>query len=144
MLKAADDTSRDVTAGTVTTLSAVLTSRAVEPVTAALTVEVGYTSTYAGEGAEWPVHWTPPAKKTSIELFARKETYSVQLAPNTGVPLSYSITAPVGVRYGDQRRDPSRGDLLGGRVSGPLDPRLRGASGRPRDQDLAGLRARGR
>ena len=47
MLKAADDTSRDVTAGTVTTLSAVLTSRAVEPVTAALTVEVGYTSTYA-------------------------------------------------------------------------------------------------
>ncbi|MGD0588148.1 MAG: transcription elongation factor Spt5 [Thermoplasmata archaeon] len=102
MLKAADDTSRDVTAGTVTTLSAVLTSRAVEPVTAALTVEVGYTSTYAGEGAEWPVHWTPPGKRTSIELFARKENYSVQLAPNTGVPLSYSITAPVGVRYGDR------------------------------------------
>ena len=102
MLKAADDTSRDVTAGTVTTLSAVLTSRAVEPVTAVLTVEVGYTSTYAGEGAEWPVHWTPPGKKTSIELFARKETYSVPLAPNTGVPLSYSITAPVGVRYGDR------------------------------------------
>ena len=102
LLKAADDTSRDVTAGTVTTLSAVLTSRAVEPVTASLVVEVGYTSTYAGEGAEWPVHWTPPGKKSPVELFARKETYSFALAPNVGVPLSYSITAPVGVRYGDR------------------------------------------
>jgi transcriptional antiterminator NusG len=37
-----------------------------------------------------------------VELFPRKETYSVELAPNTGVPLSYVITAPVGVRYGDQ------------------------------------------
>ncbi|MGD1099988.1 MAG: transcription elongation factor Spt5 [Thermoplasmata archaeon] len=101
-LKAADDTSRDVTAGTVTTLSAVLTSRAAEPLTATLTVEVGFTSTYAGEGAEWPVTWTPPGKKTSIELFPRKETYPIALAPNTGVPLSYHITAPVGVRYGDQ------------------------------------------
>jgi len=101
-LKAADDVSRDVTAGTVTTLSAVLTSRAVEPLTAKLTVEVGYTSTYAGEGAEWPVTWTPPGKKASVELFPRKENYSVELSPNTGVPLSYTITAPVGVRYGDQ------------------------------------------
>jgi transcriptional antiterminator NusG len=102
MLKAADDTSRDVTAGTVTTLSAVLTSRAVEPLTATLTVEVAFTSTYAGEGAEWPVTWTPPGKRTSVELFPRKETYPIALAPNTGVPLSYVITAPVGVRYGDQ------------------------------------------
>jgi transcriptional antiterminator NusG len=101
-LKAADDVSRDVTAGTVTTLSAVLTSRAVGPLTASVTVEVGYTSTYAGEGAEWPVTWTPPGKKASVELFARKETYPVELSPNTGVPLSYTITAPVGVRYGDQ------------------------------------------
>jgi transcriptional antiterminator NusG len=102
MLKAADDTSRDVTAGTVTTLSAVLTSRAPEPLTATLTVEVAFTSTYAGEGAEWPVTWTPPGKKTSVELFVRKETYPIGLAPNTGVPLSFVITAPVGVRYGDQ------------------------------------------
>ena len=101
-LKAADDTSRDVTAGTVTTLSAVLTSRAAEPLTANLTVEVGYTSTYAGEGAEWPVTWTPPGKRATVELFARKEDYPVELPPNTGVPLSYNITAPVGVRYGDQ------------------------------------------
>jgi transcriptional antiterminator NusG len=101
-LKAADDVSRDVTAGTVTTLSAVLTSRATEPLTATVTVEVGFTSTYAGEGAEWPVAWTPPGKRTSVELFPRKETYPVELAPNTGVPLSYVITAPVGVRYGDQ------------------------------------------
>jgi len=101
-LKAADDTSREVTAGTVTTLSAVLTSKAVEPLTANLTVEVGYTSTYAGEGAEWPVTWTPPGKRATIELFPRKEKYTVALEPNTGVPLSYTITAPVGVRYGDQ------------------------------------------
>ena len=101
-LKAADDTSRDVTAGTVTTLSAVLTSRAVEPIAAAVSVEVGYTSTYPGEGAEWPVIWTPPGKKSAVELFARKETYAVPLAPSTGVPLSYTITAPVGVRYGDR------------------------------------------
>jgi transcriptional antiterminator NusG len=102
MLKAADDVSRDVTAGTVTTLSAVLTSRAAEPLTASLTIEVGYTSTYAGEGAEWPVVWIPPGKKSTVELFPRKETYAVGLAPNTGVPLSFTITAPVGVRYGDQ------------------------------------------
>jgi len=101
-LRAADDVSRDVTAGTVTTLSAVLTSRAAGPLTATVTVEIGFTSTYAGEGAEWPVRWTPPGKRTSVELFPRKETYPVELAPNTGVPLSYVITAPVGVRYGDQ------------------------------------------
>jgi transcription termination/antitermination protein NusG len=102
MLKAADDTSRDVTAGTVTTLSAVLTSRASEPATATLTVEVGYTSTYPGEGAEWPVTWVPPGKRTSVELFPRKETHTIGLAPNTGVALSFQITAPVGVRYGDR------------------------------------------
>ncbi len=101
-LKAADDTSREVTAGTVTTLSAVLLSRAAEPATATLTIEVGYTSTYPGEGAEWPVTWTPPGKRASVELFPRKETQSLSLAPNTGVPLSFQITAPVGVRYGDR------------------------------------------
>jgi transcription termination/antitermination protein NusG len=101
-LKAADDTSRDVTAGTVTTLSAVLTSRASDPAVASVTVEVGYTSTYPGEGAEWPVSWVPPGKRGRVELFPRKETHSVPLAPNAGVPLSFEITAPVGVRYGDR------------------------------------------
>jgi transcription termination/antitermination protein NusG len=101
-LKAADDTSRDVTAGTVTTLSAVLTSRAAEPMSATLAIEVAYTSTYPGEGAEWPVTWIPPGKRNSVELFARKETTAVALAPNTGVSLSFPITAPVGVRYGDR------------------------------------------
>ncbi len=101
-LKAADDTSRDVTAGTVTTLSAVLTSRAPDPLGARLSVEVGYTSTYPGEGAEWPVKWTPPGQRRAAELFPRKESYTVALAPNAGVPLSFEITAPVGVRYGDR------------------------------------------
>ncbi len=101
-LKAADDTSREVTAGTVTTLSAVLTSKAAEAVPVELTLEVGYTSTYPGEGAEWPVRWLPPGKKTMVELFPRKEKASVHLPPNTGVPLTFEITAPVGVRYGDR------------------------------------------
>ncbi len=101
-LKAADDTSREVTAGTVTTLSAVLTSRAAEPSPVELTLEVGFTSTYPGEGAEWPVRWLPPGKRTMAELFPRKEKFTVTLPPNTGVPLSFEITAPVGVRYGDR------------------------------------------
>ena len=101
-LKAADDTTREVTAGNVTTLSAVLTSRAGEPAVANLSVEVGYTSTYPGEGAEWPVTWVPPGKKGSVELFPRKETHAISLAPNAGVALSFEITAPVGVRYGDR------------------------------------------
>ncbi len=101
-LKAADDMTRDVTAGTVTTLSAVLSSRAAEAVQARLAVEVGYTSTYATEGAEWPVRWTPPGKRTTAELFPRKEEHVVSLPPNGGVPLSFEITAPVGVRYGDR------------------------------------------
>ncbi len=101
-LKAADDTTRDVTAGTVTTLSAVLASRAPESLEVTLSVEVGYTSTYPGEGAEWPVRWTPPGKRTRAELFPRKERHNVTLPPNGGVPLSFEIEAPVGVRYGDR------------------------------------------
>ncbi len=101
-LKAADDTLRPVTAGTVTTLSAVLTSRSAAAGDAALTIEIGYTSTYPGEGAEWPVRWTPPGKRTAVELFPRKESVKVAVQPNVGVPLSFEITAPVGVRYGDK------------------------------------------
>jgi transcription termination/antitermination protein NusG len=101
-LKAAEDEPRAVTAGTVTTLSAVLTSTAPEPISLTLGIEVAYTSTYPGEGAEWPVHWTPPGKRTSAELFARKVSQPVTIAPGAGVPLSFEITAPVGVRYGDR------------------------------------------
>ncbi len=101
-LRAADDTTREVTANTITTLSAVLTSRAAEPLTASLTIEVVFTSTYPGEGAEWPVSWLPPGKRTRANLFARKETAFVPLAPNAGVPISFEIEAPVGVRYGDR------------------------------------------
>jgi transcription termination/antitermination protein NusG len=101
-LKAADDTVRPVTAGTVTTVSAVLTSKAAAATSATLTIEVGFTSTYPGEGAEWPVRWTPPGKRTAVELFPRKENHAIALPPNTGVPLSFEVTAPVGVRYGDK------------------------------------------
>ena len=101
-LKAAEDEARAVTAGTVTTLSAVLSSRASEPVTVSLGIEVAYTSTYPGEGAEWPVHWVPPGKRASTELFARKIDHSLSIPPGTGLPLSFEITAPVGVRYGDR------------------------------------------
>jgi transcriptional antiterminator NusG len=101
-LVAADDSTRPVTAGTITTISAVLTSRVTEPIDAVLSIEVGYTSTYPGEGAEWPVSWTPPGKRSTVELFPRKEKVTVHLLPSQGVALSFSITAPVGVRYGDR------------------------------------------
>lgn len=101
-LKAADDTTRDVTAGMVTTLSAVLSSRAAEPLDVTLTVEVGYTSTYPGEGAEWPVRWTPPGKRARADLFPRKERHALLLPPNGAIPFSFEIEAPVGVRYGDR------------------------------------------
>ena len=101
-LRAADDTVREVTAGTITTLSAVLSSRAPEAATVQLSIEIGFTSTYPGEGAEWPVTWLPPGKKGSVELFPRKETHAIGLGPNAGLPLSFEITAPVGVRYGDR------------------------------------------
>jgi transcription termination/antitermination protein NusG len=101
-LQAADDTVRNVTAGLVTTLSAVLTSRAPGPTVAKLTIEIGYTSTYPDEGAEWPVRWSPPGKRHLAELFPRKETTNVTLQPNQGIPLSFEVTAPVGVRYGDK------------------------------------------
>jgi transcription termination/antitermination protein NusG len=101
-LKAVEEGPREVTAGTVTTLSAVLTSKATDSITIPVGIEVAYTSTYPGEGAEWPVRWTPPGKRTPTELFARKITHPVTILPGAGVPLSFEITAPVGVRYGDR------------------------------------------
>ncbi len=101
-LKAVEEGPREVTAGTVTTLSAVLSSKAAEPITVPVGIEVAYTSTYPGEGAEWPVRWTPPGKRASAELFARKIAHPISIAPGAGVPLSFEITAPVGVRYGDR------------------------------------------
>jgi transcription elongation factor Spt5 len=101
-LKAADDTDRFVTAGTVTTLSVVLTSGHHEPGAAALTVEVGYASTYPGEGAEWPISWMPPGKRSFTPIVAPKVRSTVTLTPGVGVPLSFEVTAPVGIRYGDR------------------------------------------
>ena len=101
-LKAADDTLREVTAGTVTTLSAVLTNAHTESGTVHLGVEIAYTSTYPGEGAEWPVHWLPPGKKSFSELVKRHEKTNVPMAPAAAVPLAFQVTAPVGVRYGDR------------------------------------------
>jgi transcriptional antiterminator NusG len=100
--KAADDTTRAVTAGTVTTLSIVLTSAHAEPGTATVAVEIAYTSTYPGEGAEWPVSWMPSGKRSFTELVARKEKTVVTLQPNVPIPFHFSVTAPVGVRYGDR------------------------------------------
>ncbi len=114
-LQAADDTTRNVTAGLVTTLSAVLSSRAPGPSDVVLTIEVAYTSAYPDEGAEWPVRWAPPGKRQMAELFARKEKFPLTLLPNTPVALSFEVTAPVGVRYGDRaeiRLAAAEGDTL--------------------------------
>jgi transcriptional antiterminator NusG len=101
-LRAADDTLRAVTAGTVTTLSAVLTSQRPDEASATLNIEIAYTSTYPGEGAEWPVRWLPPGKRQFVEFVARHDRVDIPLLPGHSVPLAFEITAPVGVRYGDR------------------------------------------
>ncbi len=101
-LKAADDTERHVTAGTVTTLSAVLTSGHTEPGEASLSIEIVYASTYPGEGAEWPIRWLPPGKRHFLPIVAAKTRAAISLTPGVGVPVSFEVTAPVGIRYGDR------------------------------------------
>jgi transcriptional antiterminator NusG len=101
-LRAADDTLRAVTAGTVTTLSAVLTSQRPDDASATLMIEIAYTSTYPGEGAEWPVRWLAPGKRQYAEFVARHERIDIPLLSGHSVPLAFEITAPVGVRYGDR------------------------------------------
>jgi transcription termination/antitermination protein NusG len=101
-IKAADDAVRPVTAGTVTTLSAVLSSAHPEAGTATVEVEVGYTSTYATEGAEWPVSWIRPGKRSYVEVVGGKDKSNILLQPSVPVPLNFTVTAPVGVRYGDR------------------------------------------
>ncbi|MHB1434712.1 MAG: transcription elongation factor Spt5 [Thermoplasmata archaeon] len=101
-LKAADDTSRHVTAGTVTTLSVVLTNGSPTDQTVTLTAEIAYTSTYPGEGAEWPVSWIPPGKRAWTEMVIRKQQATFPVPGGSSFPLSFEITAPVGVRYGDR------------------------------------------
>lgn len=101
-LRAVDAVERQVTAATVTTLSCVLESILSEPVSAEVSVEVTYTSTYPGEGAEWPVRWLLPGKKNYLEIVRRPERTRISLEPRTPVALSFEVQAPVGVRYGDR------------------------------------------
>jgi transcription elongation factor SPT5 len=101
-LDVADEKSREVTAGTVTDVSVVLKSAHPEEASAHLATEVAYTSTYPGEGAEWPVSWMLPGKKQFTELVARRTEARVSLKPNVPVALTYEVEAPVGVRYGDR------------------------------------------
>jgi transcription termination/antitermination protein NusG len=101
-LVSADDPVRNVTADTITTLSAVLTSTHSQPGSATVHVEIHNTSTYPGEGAEWPVSWMMPGKRSFSVLVTRKEKTSVALQPGVPVPLTFQVTAPVGVRYGDR------------------------------------------
>ncbi|HEV2449518.1 MAG TPA: transcription elongation factor Spt5, partial [Thermoplasmata archaeon] len=98
----ADDAQRQVTAGTVSTLSAVVSTSRGDPVSASLSVEVAYTSTYPGEGAEWPVRWLLPGKRSYAELVRRKENAELTVGPNAPLALSFQVEAPVGVRYGDR------------------------------------------
>jgi transcriptional antiterminator NusG len=86
----------------VTTLSAVLTSQRPDEGTATLSIEIAYTSTYPGEGAEWPVRWLAPGKRQYADFVARHARLEIPLLPGHSVPLAFEITAPVGVRYGDR------------------------------------------
>ncbi len=101
-LKVADDPTREVTAGTVTTISVVLTNGHPEAGSVLVSVEIAYTSTYPGEGAEWPVHWMPPGKRSFSELVSRRERSTVTLNPGAASAYAFQITAPVGVRYRDR------------------------------------------
>ncbi len=101
-LQPADEAVREVTAGNVVTLPAVVTSRHPDPGSATLGVEIAYTSTYPGEGAEWPVSWLLPGKRNYAELVARKDHANIALTPGAPAPIAFQITAPVGVRYGDR------------------------------------------
>jgi transcriptional antiterminator NusG len=101
-LKPVDDTLREVTAGALTSLSTVATSTHPETGVATLRAELTYTSLYPGEGAEWRVWWHLPGKKGREELLARRHEARLELAPNTPVPITFDVEAPVGVRYGDQ------------------------------------------
>jgi transcription termination/antitermination protein NusG len=101
-LDVADEKSRDVTAGTITDVSVVIKSVHPEEASLRLMTEVAYTSTYPGEGAEWPVAWMLPGKKQFAELVARRTEASLSLKPNVPVALTYEVEAPVGVRYGDR------------------------------------------
>ncbi len=101
-LQAVDESAREVTAGTVTDLSAVLKNPSLEESTVHLTGEIAYTSTYPGEGAEWPVSWLLPGKRQFAELVARKNDVRISMKPNTPVAVTVEVAAPVGVRYGDR------------------------------------------
>ncbi|HEY6237558.1 MAG TPA: transcription elongation factor Spt5, partial [Thermoplasmata archaeon] len=48
------------------------------------------------------VSWMPPGKRSFSEIVATKHKVNVTLPPSTGVPFSFEVTAPVGVRYGDR------------------------------------------
>ncbi|MGA7846594.1 MAG: transcription elongation factor Spt5 [Thermoplasmata archaeon] len=101
-LDVADEKNREVTAGTVTDVSVVIKSAHPEDATLHLTTEFAYTSTYPGEGAEWPVSWMLPGKKSFVELVARRTEGKLTVKPNVPVVLTFEVTAPVGVRYGDR------------------------------------------
>jgi transcription termination/antitermination protein NusG len=101
-LKAADEPERFVTAGTISTLSAVLTSGHNEPGMANLAIEIAYASKYPGEGAEWPVAWMAPGKRSFSAIVATKLKTTIPLTPGVGVPITFQVEAPVGIRFGDR------------------------------------------
>lgn len=101
-VKAVDETLREVTAGTTTSLSAVVGSDRPEVGEAVIKVEIQYSSTYQGEGAEWRTWWLPPGKRNREEIVARKVEATIDLHPRTPVPVTFEVEAPPGVRYGDR------------------------------------------
>jgi len=44
----------------------------------------------------------PPGKRSFTDLVAKQERSNVTIPPGVGVPFQFAVTAPVGVRYGDQ------------------------------------------
>ncbi len=123
-LKAVDETLREVTAGTVTSLSTALGSTHPDVGVATVRAELKYTSTYPGEGAEWRVWWHLPGKRTRTEILARKVEADIELHPGTPVPITFDVEAPVGVRFGDRAEIDLSARWQGEGSDGPATLRL--------------------
>jgi transcriptional antiterminator NusG len=96
-----DENEAEVAAGTLSALSAVLTSRYEESGKVRIKAEVSYSFTAPGEGAEWRVWWVLANSKKE-EIVTRTYEREMTVNPNTPVPLTFEVEAPVGVRYNDR------------------------------------------
>jgi transcriptional antiterminator NusG len=96
-----DENEAEVAAGTLSALTAVLTSRYDESGKVKIRMEVSYSFTAPGEGAEWRIWWILANSKKE-EIVTKTFEKEMTVNPNTPLPLTFEVEAPVGVRYNDR------------------------------------------